>query len=228
MLETQTRLSTQRYAQGMYGLYQSAPRIIAVILIFVSVLALWLVFRSEEYPIVNYSSQVNGPIVAFGDSLVYGSGSDGGGGFVSMLSNDIAEPIINLGVPGDTTMDGLYRIDEVLSSEPRVVIVLLGGNDFLKKVPQNETFKNLRTIIERIQGQGAVVLLLGIRGGVLGDNFDKDFERLAEDTGSAFVPDVLDGLIGDAKYMTDQIHPNDVGYRLIAERVLPVLQSVLW
>jgi acyl-CoA thioesterase I len=210
----------------MFTVYRRAQFVVLVAVVLVGIFIMWLFWGSGEYEIVNYPSQSDGPIVALGDSLVYGSGSSNGG-FVSILSDDIDEVIINMGVPGDTTADGLLRINEVLEMNPKVVLVLLGGNDFLKKLPQEETFKNLRVIIERIQERGAIVLLLGIRGGILGDNFDKDFERLAEDTGSAFVPDVLDGLIGDAKYMADQIHPNDAGYRRIAERIFPILLGVV-
>src|SRR5688500_11781318 len=81
-----------------------------------------------------------GPIVAFGDSLVVGVGAAPGNDFVSLLSARIDEPIINLGRSGDTTEKALARISEVINEKPALVIVLLGGNDYLRKVPIDQTF----------------------------------------------------------------------------------------
>jgi lysophospholipase L1-like esterase len=167
-----------------------------------------------------------GPIVAFGDSLVYGIGSSRGG-FVKILEESIGEPIVNKGVPGDTTESGLLRLGEVIALKPRIVIVLLGGNDYLKRVPHDETFANLASIIERLQNDGAAVLLLGVRGGVLRDNFAERYEMLAEEYNTAYVHDVLEETLGAPGYMDDQIHPNDRGYRVIADRIQPVLAAML-
>lgn len=171
-------------------------------------------------------AQRDGPIVAFGDSLVHGTGSSGGG-FVRILEDRIGRPIENLGVPGDTTADGLARLDEVLERDPAIVILLLGGNDFLRQVPQDETFGNLATIIERLQTAGAAVLLAGVRGGLLRDSFAARYEELAGRYGTAYVHDVLDDTLGVSGYMADQVHPNDRGYAVIADRIQPVLEAML-
>lgn len=167
-----------------------------------------------------------GPIVAFGDSLVYGIGSSGGG-FVRLLEQRLGQRIENLGVPGDTTADGLNRLDELLELDPSIVILLLGGNDVLQRVDPDRTFANLATLIERIQSQGAAVLLVGIRGSLLRDAFAASFEDLAERYGTAYVHDVLDDTFGVREYMADQVHPNDRGYAVIAERIAPVLERMI-
>ncbi|MFA5841922.1 MAG: GDSL-type esterase/lipase family protein [Candidatus Paceibacterota bacterium] len=168
-------------------------------------------------------------IISFGDSLVEGIGAGDGKDFTSLLSKRLETPIVNEGVSGDTTEEGLSRIDAVLAKypNPRVVLVLLGGNDFLRRVPREKTFQNLAKIIEKIQNRGAVVLLLGVRGGLLGDQYNSLFEGLAGQYHAAFVPDVLDGLLGRPEYMSDEIHPNDKGYGVIASRVYPVLAGLL-
>jgi lysophospholipase L1-like esterase len=188
----------------------------------IALLAAFLPGCSRDVP----KATRDGPIVAFGDSLVYGTGSSGGG-FVKMLERDIGRPIENLGVPGDTTAGGLERIDEVLDLDAGVVILLLGGNDFLRQVPQDTTFANLSTIIERLQADGATVLLAGVRGGLVRDSFAARFEELADRHGTAYVHDVLDDTFGIDGYMADQVHPNDAGYRVIADRMRPVLQKML-
>lgn len=176
--------------------------------------------------IVNYPS-AGTDIIAFGDSLVAGEGATAGHDLAALLGQDIGRPVINLGVRGDTTAQGLARINQLDAYKPKVVLLLLGGNDYLKRVPQEQTFKNLAEIIQNIQSRGAVVLLLGVRGGVLGDHFAGEYKKLSRAYGTAYVPDVLEGLLGDKRYMYDQIHPNDAGYAILAARISPVLQKLL-
>lgn len=183
-------------------------------------------FMRDEKTIINYPSSGT-DIIAFGDSLVEGLGSTNGNDFVSRLSQKIVQPIINLGHAGDTTADGLARISQLDEYNPKVVLLLLGGNDHLRKMPIEDTFKNLATLIENIEARGAVVLLLGVRGGLFNDKFDTEFENLRDTYHTAFVTDVLGGLFGNDKYMSDTIHPNDIGYGMIAERIYPVLIGVI-
>lgn len=195
-----------------------------VVMVFLVVL--YFIF-SGSTKIKNYPSRGT-DIIAFGDSLVQGVGATSDStNFVSILSRRIGKPIVNLGVSGNTTEDGLSRLNELDKYKPKVVILLLGGNDYLKKVPIDTTFNNLEKIIKNIQSRGAVVLLLGVRGGIVTDKFDERFEELAEKTGSAFVSNVLDGLITKQEFMSDPIHPNDTGYAKIATRVYPVLYKVI-
>jgi lysophospholipase L1-like esterase len=179
-----------------------------------------------EDKITNYPSN-GSDIIAYGDSLVYGVGSTKGNDFVSVLSKKISRPIINLGVSGNTTLDGVKRLSELDKYNPKVVILLLGGNDYLRKVPRAETISNLQTIINSIHARGSIVLLLGVRGGLLVDNFKEDFEQLSKANKTAFVPNVLDNLIGNEELMSDQIHPNDAGYLIIAERVYRELKDII-
>lgn len=183
-------------------------------------------YVSRSAPITNYPS-TGTDIIAFGDSLVAGEGSSDGNDFVSVLSRKVGQPIINLGHRGDTTADGLARINELDQYRPKVVLLLLGGNDYLKRVPVSETDKNLELLIQDIQARGAIVLLLGIRGGILSDHFAGEFKYLKNTYHTAFVSDVLRGLFGDEKYMSDGVHPNDAGYAKIADRIYPVLAPLL-
>lgn len=197
---------------------------LGIIILLVSIVGIYLF--SKEKKITNYPSR-GVDIVAFGDSLVFGVGSSRGNDFVSVLSKKINQPIINLGRSGDTTQDGVSRLNELDKYKPKIVILLLGGNDYLKKVPISETRKNLSTIIENIHARGSIVLLLGVRGGILRDSFEKEFEDISETYNTALVPNVLDGLIGNSQYMSDAIHPNDEGYKIISEKVQPVLESLI-
>ncbi|MBX4210368.1 arylesterase [Candidatus Parcubacteria bacterium] len=167
-------------------------------------------------------------VIAFGDSLVVGVGSTPGNDFVSLLAYRFNTPIINAGVSGDTTAQALNRLHNLgIFQSPKVVIVLLGGNDYLQRIPKQETFNNLSTIVKEIQAHGAAVLLLGVRGGVITDVYDEEFRNLAKRLHAAFVPNVLDGLLGNSDLMSDGIHPNDKGYKIIADKVTPVLKKLL-
>lgn len=192
----------------------------------VLVAAGFLLVRQKSWDVANYPSRGT-EIVAFGDSLVSGVGSESGGGFVTMLSKEIGMPIANLGRSGDTTADGLARIDEVLARDPKVVMVLLGGNDFLRGVPKEQTFANIDEIARLIEEKGAIVLLLGIQGGIFSDDYENRFEAVAKRRRTAYVSNVLDDVVFDRSLMSDSIHPNDKGYRIIADRILPELRKLV-
>jgi len=202
-------------------------KIFSIILLSLLLIFLLLYFiMGREGEIVNYPTK-NGPIVAFGDSLVEGVGSTRGNDFVSVLSRSVGEPIINLGVAGDTTEDGIVRLSEVIELEPRITILLLGGNDFLRRISRDETFANLESIITRLQSSGSLVVLLGVRGGVLTDGYAREYKALARKTGSVYVENVLDGIFGNAQLMADGIHPNDDGYKIIADKVYREMREVV-
>jgi lysophospholipase L1-like esterase len=167
-------------------------------------------------------------IIAFGDSLVAGHGASSGHDFVSVLSARLGVPIINAGRDGDTTGAALARLDrDVLSANPRIVIVLLGGNDFLRRVPSAETFANLGSIVDRVRQRGAAVVLAGVNVGVLYDPYQAEFKALAERSAAVLVPDILHGIMGHADLMSDSIHPNDGGYAIMADRLESVLRDLI-
>jgi acyl-CoA thioesterase-1 len=183
-------------------------------------------FLNSKHEIVNYPPK-NDIVVAFGDSLTQGIGATEGNDYVSLLSSKIGREIINKGVSGNTSEQGLARIDEVLRENPGTTLVLFGGNDYLRKVPKEQTFQNLRTIITKLQDSGSIVILLGIRGGLLTDQFESDFEDLAEETGSIYVSNVLQGIFGNAKLMSDAIHPNDAGYLIMTNKIYEKINTYL-
>ena len=199
--------------------------IAALIAIIVAVIIVFL--PESSYEIRNYPLSGE-KIVVFGNSLVEGVGSSAGHDFVSLLSGKIGTPIINAGRSGDTTGMALERLEEdVLSKNPDIVLVLLGGNDYLKGVIKVETFKNLSLIIDRIQENGAAVAIIGIQGGLFQDDYRGDFARLAREKEAVHIPNILKGIIGRADLLSDSVHPNDKGYKIIADRVGIVLQDLL-
>jgi acyl-CoA thioesterase-1 len=170
----------------------------------------------------------SGPtVVAFGDSLVTGVGTTGGGNFVSVLSGRVGVTIRNAGRPGDTTGTALTRLDaDVIARDPDLVIVLLGGNDLLQGLPVQQRVTNITTIAQRIRGSGARVILIGLGQGQI-DPYEGTLPGIATSTGSAYVPDVLQGIFGNSSLMFDLIHPNNAGHALMADRIEPTLRAEL-
>jgi acyl-CoA thioesterase-1 len=166
-------------------------------------------------------------IIAFGDSLISGTGASKGKDLVSLLETKTTEIIINEGVSGNTTQDGLQRINEVLYQNPKIVLVLFGGNDAIQKISPDETFKNLDTIVQKIDEKGAIVLLLGIQSGLKSDEYRQRFDALAAKYHTAYIPDILEGVIDHPSLMSDVVHPNDEGYEIIANRIAPVVENLL-
>ncbi len=194
---------------------------------FFAVIIIWLGFHQLYSTVIQNIDSSGKNIIAFGDSLVKGVGSTSDNDFVSVLSRKIERPIINLGTSGDTTADALKKVKSVLMLDPKIVIILVGGNDFLQQVPPETTFANLRQIVTQIQSHGSAVLLLGVRGGFITDIYAEEYEKIARQLRTGYVPNVLDGLLGNKSLMYDTIHPNDAGYQIIADKIEPVLADML-
>jgi acyl-CoA thioesterase-1 len=167
-------------------------------------------------------------IICFGDSLTEGVGANSGEDYPSVLSRQIGFPVVNAGRRGDTTAQALERLsDTVLRRNPRLVIVLLGGNDFLRQVPRSESRKNLTEIVSRLQERGAMVAIAGIRLGVFTDEFGAIYQDIAKEFGALYIPQVMQGILTDGKLKSDTIHPNGAGYRLMAERIAVKIKPLL-
>jgi acyl-CoA thioesterase-1 len=177
--------------------------------------------RGSAWKITN-ASPTGTQVIAFGDSLTAGYRLDPGQSYPDQLSRLIGRPVLNRGVSGDTTGDALGRLErDVLAEDPRVVVVCLGGNDMLRRLPPDRQFDNLREIVRRIQDRGALVVLVGTEGFRLLSEVDYGarYRELARETGAVYVEDFMDGVLGDPRLMYDQIHPNAAGYEKIARRL---------
>lgn len=167
-------------------------------------------------------------IVAFGDSLIEGLGAKQGHGFISIVSDRLKVPIFNQGKRGDNTRTALSRVDsDVIRYHPKLVIISLGGNDLFHKIPLSERLFNLNIIISKIEAIGARVILLGPQTDWYGDAYQTEIAVFAEDEKVTYVPNILDGILFNPKYLFDLVHPNDKGHQLIAERIEPIVQMVL-
>lgn len=197
-----------------------------MIIIVLAIGLIWWFFPSPKIKIKNYPVRGN-TVIMLGDSLVEGVGASEGNALPALIGNIIGVPVENFGKSGDTTDDAIARLDTALAFKPDIAIILLGGNDAIHRTSVAVTKANLLKIIKAFQDGGAVTVLLGVRGGLLGDPYNGMFEDIAQSTGSAYVSDVLSGLFGDSRYMSDGIHPNNIGYAKIADRIAPVIESIV-
>lgn len=188
----------------------------AGILLIVCITFYFCFFKND--PVTNSDTSGN-VILCFGDSLTFGTGAGRGMSYPDQLSGMLGKLVINSGVPGDTTHTALKRIQEdVLDHRPDIVLITLGGNDLKNGVPVNEAFSNLKRIVEQIQAQGSLVVLAGIDLPFFGKGFGGAYRDLADETGSILIPDIFKGIMGRSKLMSDRIHPNEKGYKVMAEK----------
>ena len=132
--------------------------------------------------------------------------------------------MINAGVPGNTTAGALKRLQrDVLSRSPDMVLITLGGNDLKNGVAKNIAFKNLKRIVESVQGQGARVIIGGLKFPLRDRGFARGYQDLADQTGAALIPDIFKDIMGNRKLMRDPLHPNGDGYRIMAQRFLAAM-----
>lgn len=190
-----------------------------------SALCWWFLKPRTDY--VNFPPPATSAWVAFGDSLTEGFGAAEGKDYPAVLGRKLGITIRNLGKSGETTADGLTRVDEVAGLGPRVVLLCFGGNDALNQESSKQTFANLARMIDRLQQAGSFVVLIGIRSASLRDFNEKHFAKLARDKGVLYVPDMLQGLVFKPVYMSDAIHPNDAGYEKFAARLEKKLRPML-
>jgi lysophospholipase L1-like esterase len=163
-------------------------------------------------------------IICFGDSLTFGTGAVPGMDYPSQLSKMISKPVINAGASGDTTASALTRLQrDVLSKSPDMVLITLGGNDLKNGVAKDVAFNNLKRIVKSIQGQGARVIIGGIRFPLRDRGFARGYKDLADQTGAVLIPDIFKDIIGNHSLMSDPIHPNGNGYKIMAQRFLEAM-----
>lgn len=203
------------------------PRILTFgVILAAAGLAVW--FFWPEAPVKNYPSSGE-TLIALGDSLTFGEGVQPSENYVSVLSSKLGVPIVNAGVSGDTTAMALARLPDILEKypHPKLVIVMLGGNDFLQRLSKEETYGNLSKIIAIIQARGAIVLLVGVRGGIFTDSFADEYGKLAKEYKTAYVPNILKGILGKPELLADTIHPNAKGHAKMAEKLEPVIEKLI-
>jgi len=167
-----------------------------------------------------------GVILAFGDSLTYGTGAREGESYPEALAGLTGHPVIRSGVPGEVTAQGLRRLPGVLEQElPALVILCHGGNDILRKQPLQQAAANLREMIRLIRASGAQVVMLGVPRFGLFLNTAELYTEVAESEGVPIEADALPDILSDNDLKSDTVHPNAAGYARLARAIDTFLRA---
>lgn len=192
-------------------------------------------FLSAPAPAAEPSPPV---ILCFGDSLTEGYHVAARFSYPARLQERLRQrgydfKIVNAGVSGDTTDNGLERVHWSLTTRPAIVILALGANDGFRHQDVARMEANLAQLIETFQDKGARVILAGMRlpanyGRAYGEQFASVFPRLAQRYDLPLLPFLLDGVALDPELnLADGIHPNEAGYAVVMENVWKVLEPEL-
>jgi lysophospholipase L1-like esterase len=165
-------------------------------------------------------------VLAFGDSLTYGTGAAETESYPAVLQQMIGRSVVRAGVPGEVSAQGLERIDEVLDEvKPRIVIVCLGGNDLLRKIPDAQIAANLRGILRAVKAKGAAPVLVGVPRLQLLSAAPEFYAEIAREFGVPYEGTAVKDVLYSAKLKSDPIHPNAAGYRQMAEGIAKLLKQ---
>lgn len=178
--------------------------------------AMWLLGCDRTPPLPKLAGDA--VVLAFGDSLTFGTGASAGESYPEVLQTLLGRRIVNGGVPGEVSAEGLARLPALLDANaPDLVILCHGGNDFLRRHPQGEVAANLRAMIELAQSRGAAVVLVGVPQLGLTVQPPDFYAELAKEFALPYEGEILHDLLTDRELKSDTIHPNAAGYRRMAE-----------
>ena len=204
------------------GLYTPLQGVVTIILSLV-MSALFLSSCSQaKLPVL----QPEDVIVAFGDSLTAGYGVDKNQSYPIVLANMTGLKVINAGISGETTAEGLERLPEVLETyQPRLVILLEGGNDVLQKVSESQIKSNLKQMIQLIQQRDTGVLLVSVPERKLFGSSLALYSELASEYAIPIEEDIVVSLMKRLSMKSDYVHFNAQGYQAMAQAIYESLQT---
>jgi lysophospholipase L1-like esterase len=164
-------------------------------------------------------------VLAFGDSLTYGTGASTPESYPAVLERLIGRKVVSAGVPGEVSAVGLERLPDALEqAQPRLLILCHGGNDFLRKLPETQAAANVRAMVRLAKDKGVEVVLVGVpRLGITGSpaGFYAD---IAQEFRIPYDGEVLKKVLTDNELKSDWVHPNAKGYARIAQSLAELLK----
>jgi lysophospholipase L1-like esterase len=168
----------------------------------------------------------DGTILAFGDSLTAGNGTSSENSYPSVLSQISGHKVINAGISGETTEQGAARFARVLQeTHPQLVILMEGGNDILRNISPQDTKRNLESMIKQAQLQQVQILLVGIPSKSLFSSHAEFYDDLAKQYNLLLDDNSVAKLEKSPEYKSDEVHFNQQGYKILAERLYDALKK---
>ncbi len=153
-------------------------------------------------------------ILAFGDSLTYGTGASKNANYPSILSNISRHQVVNAGIPGEITRDGANRLPGLLDKhQPELLVLIHGGNDMLRKIPQQQTVTHLTQMINEAKQRHIKVVMLGVPAPRLFLlSSAQIYQQIAAEHNIPIDLETLPKILGDNTLKSDTIHPNNEGF----------------
>jgi lysophospholipase L1-like esterase len=165
-------------------------------------------------------------IVAFGDSLTFGTGSEPAESYPAVLEKMIGRRVVNSGVPGEVTGDGLLRLPEVLEREkPALLLLCHGGNDQLRRLNQQQAANNIREMIRLAQKREVAIVLIAVSAPELSLLPPSMYREIAKELSIPVEEETLSSILANNSLKSDYIHPNAAGYHRLAESIATLLHK---
>jgi lysophospholipase L1-like esterase len=168
----------------------------------------------------------DGVLLAFGDSLTFGTGASENESYPAVLEQLTGHKVLNYGVPGEISADGLARMTGVLEHEkPSLLILCHGANDLLRHLDQRQAAENLRGMIRLARDRGIAVILIAVPAFDLSLSPPKFYSEVAAEFNIPIEAKAFPRILGKGSLKSDYIHPNAAGYRQLAEAVASLLKK---
>src|SRR5688500_13861871 len=165
-------------------------------------------------------------LLAFGDSLTFGTGANEDESYPVQLERLIGRRVVRAGVPGEVTAQALARLPEALDEHaPRLLLLCIGGNDFLRRLGNQQAERNVREMVRLATSRGVAVLLIGTPEPGFMVSPPAFYSGIAQDFRLPYEEGVIGQVLRDESLKADPVHPNARGYRLIAERLADQLKQ---
>jgi len=165
-------------------------------------------------------------VLAFGDSLTYGTGATEFESYPAQLERLISRPVVRSGIPGETTAQALARLPITLDAvRPRLLLLCIGGNDLLRRLGKQQAAENVREIVRTAKNRSIDVVLIGTPEPGFSISPPGFYEEIAKEFGIPYEETVIGEVLRDSSLKADPIHPNAQGYLLIAQRIATLLRT---
>jgi len=195
--------------------------------IFVAIAAILILFSftSKETDIQTLNSKES--ILAFGDSLTYGYHAKPHESYPTILSQLSAHTVINAGITGETSAEGLKRLPKLLKDENiKLMLLCFGGNDIIQKKSMVSLKENLKTMIQMAKEKNIEVLLISVPNFTLfGLSPLELYEEVADEENVVLASGILAQILEQPSLKSDQIHPNALGYKMMGEKIYEKLRE---
>ena len=179
---------------------------------------------SDEAKLQALSSDAS--ILAFGDSLTYGTGTSRDKAYPAVLAKLIERKVINAGVPGEISKKSLSRLAVLIKRhQPELIIICHGANDILKKMDLKQTKINLQKMIDLGKQNGSQIILIAVPEFSLFLSASPMYQQLAEENNLPITNDILAEILANNALKSDHVHPNADGYQTLASNISLLLEQ---